>query len=89
VTDGVAARRIVASERRALARGDIPVFEATLDGTDLRNEHGLLVRNFFARSGWGTIAGRWKRLDAGDARESLRLLRSCLRLDQAARGGLR
>ena len=86
VQDPRIAKRIVVSERRALARKDIPVFQAALDGTDLRNEHGVLVRNFFARSGWNTIAERWKGLEASDARESLRLLRSLLRLDQAARG---
>jgi lantibiotic modifying enzyme len=89
VTDSGVAKVILASERRALARGDIPLFETRFDGTELRNERGVLVKRFFGRSGWDTIVERWNRLDAGDARKSLRLLRSTLRLDQAARGDFR
>ena len=89
VTDPQVSRRILVSERRALARGDIPIFETTLDGTELRNERGVLAGNFFPRSGWDTITERWTRLDGNDARKSLKLLRGCLRLDQAARSGRR
>jgi lantibiotic modifying enzyme len=87
VTDPRASGLILGSERRALRRGDIPIFETTLDGTELRDERGVLAPRFFAKSGWSTIIERWGRLDARDARASLRLVRSCLRLDQAARGG--
>jgi lantibiotic modifying enzyme len=87
ISDPATAKLIVGSERRALARGDIPVFETRLDGTELRNEQEVLVKHFFGRSGWDIIEERWTRLDARDARASLRLIRSCYRLDQAARGG--
>ena len=87
ITDPRVSTLILASERRALRKGDIPIFETTLDGTELRNERAVLVRKFFAKSGWTTIAERWRALDTRDARESLRLIRSVLRLAQAARGG--
>jgi lantibiotic modifying enzyme len=86
VRDETAVGAILASERRDLGRGDIPRFEADLDGTDLRHEGQVIVPEFFARSGWSIITERLPRLGSDDARRSLRLLLSCLRLDQAVRG---
>lgn len=78
-------KRVLAAEGRALARGDIPLFEADLDGIDLRDERGVIVPGFFEQSGWSRIAGRLRDHAADDAGHAVTLLRSCLRLDQASR----
>jgi lantibiotic modifying enzyme len=82
-----AARRVAEAEHRALALGDVPLFEADVDGTGLRDERRVIVRNFFARSGWDALAARWKGLGPGDSRASVSLIRGSLRLDQAVRLG--
>jgi hypothetical protein len=83
--DGPASRRILAAERRALSRGDIPLFEADFDDHDLRDESRVIVPGFFERSGRETIAAR-SRIGPTDARNAVRVLRSCLRIDA---GGLK
>lgn len=86
VRDATAVGSILAAERRALERGDIPRFEVDLDGTDLRSEGRVIVPGFFDRSGWSVIQERLPRLGPGEIRRNLGLLRSCLRLDQVVRG---
>ncbi len=86
VSNRAAAERILAAERRALARGDVPLFEVDLDGIDLRDESRVIVPEFFNATGWGIMAERIKQLGTDDAGRSVDFLRSCLRLDQAARG---
>lgn len=86
IVNRAGAERIHAAERRALARGDIPLFETDLDGTDLRDDERVIAPGFFGATGWGIMADRMKQLGTDDARRSVGLLRSCLRLDQAVRG---
>lgn len=76
-------RRILRSEARALARGDIPVLETRLDGTDLHDERGLVAPEFFAESGWQRIVTRVTALGPRDEKGNVTLIRSCLRLAQA------
>ncbi|PVZ14564.1 type 2 lanthipeptide synthetase LanM [Actinomycetospora cinnamomea] len=49
---------VLESERRALARLDVPVFSAPVDGTTLCGEDGLEVPGWFPRSSWDLLTER-------------------------------
>jgi hypothetical protein len=80
-------RRILEVERRALTRGDIPLFEVDFDGRNLRDERRVIARGFFEQSGREVILGRSGRLTPRDTRDAVSLLRSCLRLEKGGLSG--
>lgn len=96
-----AAAPLLAAERAALARGDIPVFHALAGGTDLlieafadgapRPAHPLsgglasTIRGVFETSGAERIRGRLERLGAADRRENAELLAGILRFEALGR----
>ena len=41
---------LLAAEKRALSRGDVPLFEADIDGRALYDEHGEVLRDFASES---------------------------------------
>jgi lantibiotic modifying enzyme len=77
-----AARALVAeAERRALARGDVPVFHARPGGTDLLAAGKVLVTRCFQRSAIEVIARRLDRLGRAEDRRMTELIRAALALD--------
>lgn len=78
--------RVIEAERRALARGDVPVFSARAGGRDLRDERGIVVSGCFARSAMDRIADRVARLGPSDERAMVDLIRGSLALAELGRG---
>lgn len=59
------------SEWRQLACGDIPAFQTTSDGTDVRDHSGVLQRDFFSRSGADGVRNRLASFSEEDLREQI------------------
>ena len=76
---------VLASERSALARGDIPVFSARAGGRDLVTESGI-VPDFFAESGVARIRRRLAVLGDHDLERNTRQLRSIMLVAGLAAG---
>ena len=70
-------RQIEPAARRALERGDIPVFTCIAGTRHLRAEDDVLV-DFFPRSGMDEVRARLARLGDDDRERQLQLVRSAL-----------
>ncbi|MGW6685493.1 type 2 lanthipeptide synthetase LanM [Streptomyces sp. NPDC054961] len=69
--DGEGDAAVLASERRQLARGDVPSFTARPGGTALSDDAGVVGRDFFRRSGLETARQRLAALSEEHLREQL------------------
>ena len=58
------AMRLCASERLALARGDVPLFHTSTGSTALQGDGGIRVDKHFWHSGWDRVALRLRLLNA-------------------------
>lgn len=76
---------VLASERSAMARGDIPVFSARAGGRDLVTESGI-VPDFFAESAVARIRRRLAVLGDHDRERNARQLRSIMLVAGLAAG---
>lgn len=83
--DGERLARIAPASRRALVRGDIPVFTATADSRDLLAE-GERIVDFFACSGLERVRERLALLDDRDCERQLDLIRAALATSRIRRG---
>ncbi|MFJ7095855.1 type 2 lanthipeptide synthetase LanM [Streptomyces mirabilis] len=69
---------IVASERRQLERGDIPMFHAIVSGTSLVDDSGTVVPQFAASSGMELVRARLRDLSVRDLQQQLWYIRAAL-----------
>ena len=69
---------VVDAERRAMTRGDVPVFEAQVDDEALITEDGRRVPGFFRESMWERLVQRLTGLDATDAERQIGFMRAAL-----------
>lgn len=71
-------------ERRGLEGGDIPVFHARTDETTLHGDGGIMVRDYFWKTGWDAAQQKLRRLDEALIEEQAGLVRSSLQLHYPA-----
>ncbi|MET9466748.1 type 2 lanthipeptide synthetase LanM family protein [Streptomyces sp. NPDC006544] len=74
--DGEGDAAVLASERRQLARGDVPSFTARPAGTALSDDDGVVAEGFFRRSGLETARRRLAALSEEHLREQLWFVRA-------------
>ena len=76
---------IVAAERRALARGDVPLFQAIASKTDLLSDGRVIVPGCFRRSALSWIADRLERLSPLEEAANLEVLQGTAAVAALAR----
>lgn len=75
-------KRIVFSEYNDLLYGDIPIFYSKVDSVDIEDSKGILVSNFFKKSGLELSLDRIKRFDSNNVEYQLGILLVSLGIPQ-------
>ncbi|MEP6897166.1 MAG: type 2 lanthipeptide synthetase LanM family protein [Rhodanobacter sp.] len=77
-----ALKKVQPAERVALLRGDVPKFSARVDGRDIRDGDGQVVRAMCEKSGWAEAQRRLRGLSLRDLRRQRYALAQSLECDR-------
>ena len=69
---------LIAGERADLWRGDVPSFSVSVDSRHLRDNHGAVINDYFAASGWERVMSRLANWGEQDLTRQLYCIRNSI-----------